>query len=648
VSAPFDMAPLCEGPIDLARTMDDLIERYLHPHLALNAHIAELFVLYGVGTHGIDIATHAPRLFLRSATPRCGKSTAIKVLAQFVRRGEIISEVSRSSLFHTIDETGATILLDEADESVAGHKPLFAVLHCGHDREGAFIKQMYRGVNTRFSTFAFIIFGCIGNLHPQLMDRGVIADMQRDNEGRPRFRPERGQELREIGRKFSKWVADNSELLAAYDPLMPNLRNDRAEDNWRLMIAIADLAGGDWPHRARAAAVHLSVRGEPEISEPETLVLDIHQVWGGDPPKIRSTDLAAKLRDMEGRPWSGLTPDRMAKILKVFQNGRGGQIKPQQLRFGPIGGVHGYERWQFEDAFRRYARPVAAVADQTASWPSLDEIAAAVEAVRAELADEAARDEAVATAPTTEATLATPEPEPGHVFGITPEIHEAIMKRMAEEQAQAEPPTEEDTPVTTPEMDVEFMEQSNHRRRQEEICEARGAETRRGEERIAEEQMKPAAPASTPQGAAAPKPEKKLPGMSEDEIDEADIPEGEQIGCSMANAGDHWVKWLTWWDEDNAEGLKHWKVAGSEITVPIGDNTEPKLKRFHMRRTATGSLVKGAPLVEEQTAAGAAPPKRGRGRPKGSKNKPKTAPPPTEDNPAWHPSANPQAEAADD
>src|ERR1700719_1878374 len=31
VSAPFDVAPLCEGPIDLARTMDDLIERYLHP-----------------------------------------------------------------------------------------------------------------------------------------------------------------------------------------------------------------------------------------------------------------------------------------------------------------------------------------------------------------------------------------------------------------------------------------------------------------------------------------------------------------------------------------------------------------------------------------------------------------------------------------
>jgi hypothetical protein len=300
---------------------------------------------------------------------------------------------------------------------------------------------------------------------------------------------------------------------------------------------------------------------------------------------------------MEGRPWPSLTAARMAHILKAFPDGRGGQIKPQQLKFGQgtsAPNLHGYEGWQFENAFVRYARPVAPVADvatQTA-WPSLDEIAEAVDAVRAEIAAKAARDEAVATAPTTEATPAIPEPAPKPVVGITAEMHEPIMKRMAEEQAEAEPPTEED------------------------------------------------APASTPQGAAAPTPEKKIPGMSEDEIDEADIPEGEQIGCSMADAGDHWVKWLTWWDEDN--GFKHWKVAGSEISVPIGDtNTEPKLKHFHMRRIATGSLVKGAPLVEEQTAAGTAPPKRGRGRPKGSKNKPKTPPPPTKDNPAWHPSANP-------
>jgi hypothetical protein len=100
VSASFDVAPLCEKgqAVDLGRTMDDLIERYLRPYLALDTHVAELFVLYGVGTHCLDIASHAPRLFLRSATPRCGKSTAIKVMAQFVRNAEIVSEVSRSGI----------------------------------------------------------------------------------------------------------------------------------------------------------------------------------------------------------------------------------------------------------------------------------------------------------------------------------------------------------------------------------------------------------------------------------------------------------------------------------------------------------------------------------------------------------------------
>ena len=50
---------------------------------------------------------------------------------------------------------------------------------------------------------------------------------------------------------------DNIEALKDVRPSLPDL-NDRAADNWELPLAIADLAGGDWPTRARLAAVGLS------------------------------------------------------------------------------------------------------------------------------------------------------------------------------------------------------------------------------------------------------------------------------------------------------------------------------------------------------------------------------------------------------
>jgi Protein of unknown function (DUF3631) len=40
-------------------------------------------------------------------------------------------------------------------------------------------------------------------------------------------------------------------------PEMPDGIEDRNADVWEALIAIADLAGGDWPERARRAAVAL-------------------------------------------------------------------------------------------------------------------------------------------------------------------------------------------------------------------------------------------------------------------------------------------------------------------------------------------------------------------------------------------------------
>ena len=46
------------------------------------------------------------------------------------------------------------------------------------------------------------------------------------------------------------------------DPDVPAALNNRQADNWRPLLAIADTAGGDWPRRARDAALGLSAADE--------------------------------------------------------------------------------------------------------------------------------------------------------------------------------------------------------------------------------------------------------------------------------------------------------------------------------------------------------------------------------------------------
>lgn len=351
----FDVPPW-DDPVDLAGVLFDTFEQFPR-YLSLDDCVPEALTLYTGFTWVIAHTTYAPRLLLRSPTPGCGKSTTLDILSKLVRRPEIVSEISRSALLHSLDEEQPTMLIDEADHSVRHHRPLFAILNGGWYRPAAFLKQRQGGGTRKFCVYGPIVFGAIGSLLPTLQDRCILLELQRatPEEGRPKFRAERAPELRVIARKLRRWVMDNGELLDCYDPIMPTLKSGRAEDNWRMLIAIADLAGGDWwPRRAREVAVKLD--GSPmELSENELLIRDLRAVWPKSEPIVKSIELVAKLQQVEGSPWPSLTTAKLASVLRAFPDGKGGHIRPlQHHRDGKNANV--YHHWQFADAFRRYAR----------------------------------------------------------------------------------------------------------------------------------------------------------------------------------------------------------------------------------------------------------------------------------------------------
>ena len=113
-----------------------------------------------------------------------------------------------------------------------------------------------------FSTWAAMAVGAIGELPGTLEDRSIIVPMQRKAPGEAltSFRQSgrdatavRGS-LELLRRKIKRWVADRAVDLRDAEPTMPVGLHDRAADNWRPLLAVADVIGEPWSAKARQAA----------------------------------------------------------------------------------------------------------------------------------------------------------------------------------------------------------------------------------------------------------------------------------------------------------------------------------------------------------------------------------------------------------
>jgi hypothetical protein len=159
--------------------------------------------------------------------------------------------------------------------------------------------------------------------------------------------------LEELRRQAMRWSMDNAEALRGAEPAMPDGFDNRLGDNCRLLFAIADLAGGDWPEKAREAAQTLTHTVDV-ASVGIRLLTDIKAAF--DEAKvdcISSADLVGKLTAEPDAQWSEwksgkpITQNQVARLLKPFR------ITPGQVRIGDRQ-IRGYQRTQFEDEWVRY------------------------------------------------------------------------------------------------------------------------------------------------------------------------------------------------------------------------------------------------------------------------------------------------------
>jgi putative DNA primase/helicase len=306
----------------------------------------------------MDAGDISPFMVLVSPTKRCGKTSVLILLYFLTPKSELAANITASALFRYIEEVRPTLLIDEADSFVKDNEELRGVLDSGHTKVAA---NIIRNVEVngehkprRFSTWAPKAIATIRGLADTLEDRSIVIALQRKPHGAKveRLRRRDTEEFKSLRSQAARWAADNFDKLVDPDPAVPEVLNDRAADNWRPLLAIADLAGGTWPEDARRAACTLS--GEEEDSAVNVeLLRDIRAVFGDD-DAVRSADLVAKLIADPERPWAEwkhgrpLTQKQLGGLLRPFG------IVSETVSVPGFNDAKGYRRTHFEEVWAVY------------------------------------------------------------------------------------------------------------------------------------------------------------------------------------------------------------------------------------------------------------------------------------------------------
>jgi hypothetical protein len=402
-----DMNPSIQKSTDPSALLSDLrdvIKRYVVlPELA-----AETLALWVVHTYAFTLRQVTTYIGVVSPEKRCGKTTLLELLGGLANRSLTAANISPSAMFRVIEETQPTLLIDEADTFLQGRDELAGILNAGYRKGNSYVVRVadrtwrkkhplggtsytspqnntsaqndagpdftqwspdLRPVSSDFghpvsefcslpSDFAKYSCWCpkvmaaIGRLPDTLADRCIIITMQRKMAGEKceRMRHLNATELRQ---RCAQFVQQNSANIAAAQPEIPPALNDRAADIWEPLLAIADLAGGEWPQLARQAAQKLCTQDD-ELTLIGYFLKDLRNLMVlANADRMLCREIVVRLNPIHSRPWEDL---RRGREINEWWLGRLlGELglRSKTMRANDAMGK-GYMLADIDAAFRRY------------------------------------------------------------------------------------------------------------------------------------------------------------------------------------------------------------------------------------------------------------------------------------------------------
>lgn len=353
--------------IDGASLLNEIVQE-IRRFIALPEYAAEAIALWIAHAHVLAVARNtfdvSPRLVLSSPTPRCGKTTLLTLIELLSPRTLNTANVTPAAVFRAIDVARPTLIVDEADALFAGGaEELRGILNAGHRIGAPVVRTVGDDHEPRsFDVFGPVALAAIGRLPGTLEDRAVMIVMRRRAPGEgveKLIRRKVAARLEQFKRKLFRWATDHAPRIIAIDPELPRSLDDRAGDNWTALFSIADTAGGDWPTRAREAAIVLSAVREDGESIKIRLLADIQRVFEAEQTdRMASAVLAEQLAKIEDAPWAEwgrkekpITPAQLARLLAGFG------VRPRTIRTSPNETLKGYDLEALADALARYLPP---------------------------------------------------------------------------------------------------------------------------------------------------------------------------------------------------------------------------------------------------------------------------------------------------
>jgi hypothetical protein len=300
-------------------------------------------------------AVHSPILMVTSVERDSGKTTLLGVLGFLIRRSLLSVSVSAAALYRSIEKWQPSFVIDEADAIFRDNELLREVINASWTRgQGVLRCQPETNEPFLFPTFCPKVIGLKGRKLPDTtLNRSIIVELKRKlpTEKVTDFLHIDDAGLTELRRKLARWADDNADRLAAANPVAPEGFINRVAANWRLLLAIAELAGGDWPERARKAAMVLV---GPETSLGIKLLSDVRDAFiAEDAEELSTQELVDYLTGLEDRDWSEL--NRGKPITKVWLSRQLGKFGLASGNVGERGSrLRGWRFDTFTEAFARY------------------------------------------------------------------------------------------------------------------------------------------------------------------------------------------------------------------------------------------------------------------------------------------------------
>ena len=361
--------------VDGAELLTDMAT-IIRRHVIADAPTVNASALWAAFTWFVDVVDVAPIANVTAPEKRCGKTVLLGALARLAYRPLAVSNIAPAALFRSLELWQPTLLIDEVDAFLAEHEEARGILNAGFTRDTAFVIRCVGDDHTptRFNVWGAKALCGIGKIADTLQDRSIPLRLRRKLTGErtTKIRHADHAAFAELVGKLARFAIDNREAVRTARPAEVEGLNDRANDCWEPLLAIAGVAGGDWPRLARVAAVTLHVlEGEAPSADAE-LLADIKTAFTDKhASKLFGDDLLAALLADEEAPWATWNRGRPMTRRQLTHRLEGFGVKSKDVRCG-VSVKKGFERNDFEDVWNRYLSAGTPFSNATTLQPSND------------------------------------------------------------------------------------------------------------------------------------------------------------------------------------------------------------------------------------------------------------------------------------